>query len=67
MDPFLKEAPLYTNNTAAGIALLFAPRPFNMRSSHTRRCLDVPLLNGWFHEHCPPSYPVKVTFRLPVT
>jgi pre-mRNA-processing factor 8 len=31
MEPFLEEAPLYTSNTAAGIALLFAPRPFNLR------------------------------------
>ncbi len=28
----LQETPLYTDNTANGIALLWAPRPFNMRS-----------------------------------
>jgi len=60
MAPFLEDAPLYTSNTAAGIALLFAPRPFNLRSGNTRRALDVPLINNWFHEHCPPQYPVKV-------
>eukprot|EP00241_Pyramimonas_parkeae_P014868 CAMPEP_0114310796 /NCGR_PEP_ID=MMETSP0059-20121206/19450_1 /TAXON_ID=36894 /ORGANISM="Pyramimonas parkeae, Strain CCMP726" /LENGTH=2336 /DNA_ID=CAMNT_0001434863 /DNA_START=49 /DNA_END=7060 /DNA_ORIENTATION=- len=60
MDPFLSWSPLYTNNTAAGIAMLFAPRPFNLRSGNMRRALDVPLINNWFHEHCPPNYPVKV-------
>jgi len=58
--PFLPETPLYTDNTMNGIALVFAPRPFNMRSGYMRRTLDVPLVNGWFHEHCPPNYPVKV-------
>jgi len=43
-----------------GIALLYAPRPFNLRSGRTRRACDVPLVNEWFHEHCPQSYPVKV-------
>jgi pre-mRNA-processing factor 8 len=43
-----------------GIALVFAPRPFNMRSGQMRRVIDIPLVNGWFHEHCPPNYPVKV-------
>lgn len=32
VQPFLQETPLYTDNTANGIALLWAPRPFNMRS-----------------------------------
>ena len=31
VDPFLTEQPLYTENTAAGIALLWAPRPFDLR------------------------------------
>lgn len=26
----------------------------------TRRAIDVPLVNQWFHEHVPPEYPVKV-------
>lgn len=47
-----------------GIALLYAPRPFNLRSGRTRRSVDVPLINEWFHEHCPQSYPVKVRCRL---
>ena len=29
--PFLSETPLYTETTAAGIALLWAPRPFDLR------------------------------------
>lgn len=32
VQPFLQETPLYTDNTANGISLLWAPRPFNMRS-----------------------------------
>lgn len=48
-----------------GIALLYAPRPFNLRSGRTRRSVDVPLINEWFHEHCPQSYPVKVRVDCP--
>ena len=59
-DAFIAEAELYSDNTMNGIALVFSPRPFNMRSGKTRRTIDVPLVNGWFHEHCPPGYPVKV-------
>lgn len=58
--PVLKNAPLYTDHTADGIALYFAPRPFNLRSGHTRRAQDVPLVKGWYQEHCPPGMPVKV-------
>jgi pre-mRNA-processing factor 8 len=32
VQPFLQETPLFTDNTAHGISLLWAPRPFNMRS-----------------------------------
>ena len=47
VDPFLKDTPLYSDHTANGIALLFAPRPFNMRSGRTRRAIDVPLVKTW--------------------
>ena len=30
MEPFLKDSPLYTDNTADGIALLWAPHPFDL-------------------------------------
>ncbi|CAD7696789.1 unnamed protein product [Ostreobium quekettii] len=60
LQPFLAATPLYTDNTAAGVALLWAPRPFNLRSAGTRRAIDIPLVNEWFQEHCPPNYPVKV-------
>ena len=56
----LASAPLYTDNTMNGVALCFAPRPFHMKSGRMRRTIDVPLVNGWFHEHCPSGYPVKV-------
>ncbi|ONI18565.1 hypothetical protein PRUPE_3G223400 [Prunus persica] len=60
LEPFLNDTQLYTDTTAAGISLLFAPRPFNMRSGWTGRAEDIPLVSEWYKEHCPPSYPVKV-------
>lgn len=60
VEPLLRDTHLYTDTTAAGISLLFAPRPFNMRSGRTRRAEDIPLVSEWFKEHCPPAYPVKV-------
>ncbi|KFK42401.1 hypothetical protein AALP_AA2G251900 [Arabis alpina] len=60
VEPLLKDTQLYTDTTAAGVSLLFAPRPFNMRSGRTRRSEDIPLVSEWFKEHCPPAYPVKV-------
>jgi len=56
-------AQVYTESTASGIALLWAPKPFCHRSGRQRRACDVPLVASWFQEHCPPNYPVKV--RLP--
>lgn len=60
MQPILANVPLYNDETANGIALYWAPRPFNLRTGNTRRALDVPLVNSWFQEHCPPGQPVKV-------
>ena len=60
VEPLLTNTPLYTDNTANGIALLWAPRPFNLRADHSRRALDVPLVKTWYLEHCPPNQPVKV-------
>ena len=60
VQPFLQETPLYTDNTANGIALLWAPRPFNTRSGRTRRAVDIPLVKFWYREHAPPGQPVKV-------
>ena len=50
LEPLLNERPLYTDATAGGIALYFAPRPFNLRRGRTRRAFDVPLVNAWFKE-----------------
>lgn len=47
VEPLLKDLPLYTDNTANGIALLWAPRPFNLRSGFMRRALDIPLVKTW--------------------
>lgn len=63
--PFMAETPLYTDNTANGIGLLWTPRPFNIRSGSTRRALDVPLVQTWYREHCPSGMPVKVNCILP--
>ncbi|EKX45108.1 hypothetical protein GUITHDRAFT_87243 [Guillardia theta CCMP2712] len=60
VQPFLTNTPLYTDNTANGIALYWAPHPFDKRSGVTRRCVDVPLVKEWYQEHCPPNHPVKV-------
>jgi len=58
--PFLEDTELYTPNTANGIALYWAPKPFCNRTGRTRRALDVPLVANWFFEHPPAEYPVKV-------
>jgi pre-mRNA-processing factor 8 len=60
VEPILAGAPLYTDETANGIALLHAQRPFNLRSGRTRRALDIPLVKNWYQEHPPGNYPVKV-------
>lgn len=60
VEPFMADAALYSDTTASGIALLWAPAPFNKRSGRMRRAFDVPLVNSWFMEHCPQQYPVKV-------
>jgi pre-mRNA-processing factor 8 len=53
IEPLLSAQPLYTENTANGIALYWAPAPFNQRTGHMRRACDVPLVSNWFKEHCP--------------
>ena len=60
VEPLLSDTPLYTDSTASGIALMWAPKPFSQRSGRMRRACDVPLVAAWFQEHCPPNYPVKV-------
>ena len=60
VEPLLAEQPLFTENTASGIDLYHAPKPFNQRTGRTRRTCDVPLVSSWFREHCPQGYPVKV-------
>ena len=37
LDDYSENTPLYTDNTANGISMLWAPRPFNLRSGHTHR------------------------------
>ena len=51
VEPLLHETPIYTDTTAAGISLLFAPHPFNMRSGRTRRAEDIALVSEWYKEH----------------
>ena len=59
-EPLLLDTDLFNEHSASAIALYWAPRPFNMRSGYMRRSIDVPLVNSWFQEHCPPQHPVKV-------
>jgi pre-mRNA-processing factor 8 len=56
----LQDHPLYDRSTTMSMALLWAPRPFNLRTGRMRRCIDVPLVQPWFKERCNPQYPVKV-------
>ena len=51
LEPLLSERPLYTDATAGGIALYFAPRPFNLRRGRTRRAFDAVV--AWFKEAVP--------------
>ncbi|KAF9962493.1 Pre-mRNA-processing-splicing factor 8 [Mortierella alpina] len=60
VEPFLAEEPLYTDNTANGIGLYWAPHPFNKRSGRMRRAQDIPLVQSWYLEHCPSGQPTKV-------
>ncbi len=53
VEPFMADVDLSNEQTAAGIALLWAPAPFSQRSGRMRRAQDVPLVNSWFQEHCP--------------
>ncbi|ORM40251.1 Pre-mRNA-processing-splicing factor 8 [Babesia sp. Xinjiang] len=58
--PLLATVPLETDNTSNGIALCWAPHPFNKRSGRCRRAIDLPIVQSWFREHVPASHPVKV-------
>ncbi|EPQ31507.1 uncharacterized protein PFL1_00840 [Pseudozyma flocculosa PF-1] len=49
-----------TKLTADAIALWWAPSPYDRRSGRTRRAVDVPLVQTWYLEHCPPNQPVKI-------
>ena len=60
VEPFLGNRPLSNEDTAHGIALYFAPAPFDKRSGRTKRVLDIPLVQRWFMERCPREHPVKV-------
>ncbi|EZG56399.1 pre-mRNA-processing-splicing factor 8 [Gregarina niphandrodes] len=60
IQPILREAPVDTDTTYGGLSLIWAPRPFNLRSGRTRRAIDIPIVQNWFREHCPQNYPVKV-------
>jgi pre-mRNA-processing factor 8 len=58
--PFMDDEPLYTEDTAAAIALWWAPHPFDKRSGRMVRAEDVPLIKQWYLEHVPGGQPVKV-------
>ncbi|CDR97537.1 processing splicing factor 8, putative [Babesia bigemina] len=58
--PLLATVPLESDNTSNGVALCWAPHPFNKRSGNCRRAIDLPIVQSWFREHVPASHPVKV-------
>jgi len=58
--PICNEFKLFTEDTTEGLNLLWAQRPFNLRSGRMRRAIDVPMVNSWYREHCPREHPVKV-------
>ena len=60
VEPLLADHELETDNTSTGMALFWAPRPFNLRSGYTRRAVDVPLVKSWYQERCPSEFPTKV-------
>lgn len=60
VEAMLSEQPLYSEHTASSIDLYWAPKPFSQKTGRMRRACDVPLVSGWFKEHCPQGYPVKV-------
>ncbi|KAK7048243.1 NUC071 domain-containing protein [Favolaschia claudopus] len=60
VEPFLEDKDLENDLTADGIALWWAPEPYNRRSGRMRRAQDLPLVKNWYLEHCPPNQPVKV-------
>lgn len=60
VEPFMAEEELYNEDTAAAIALWWAPYPFDRRSGRMVRAQDVPLVKQWYLEHCPQGQPVKV-------
>ncbi len=43
----LTDLPLHTDNTANCIALLWAPRLFNLRSGRTRHAINIPLVKTY--------------------
>ncbi|KAG0693638.1 pre-mRNA processing splicing factor 8 [Suillus ampliporus] len=60
VQSFLEDKPLENDLTADGIALWWAPEPYNWCSCDMRRAQDIPLVKNWYLEHCPPNQPVKV-------
>lgn len=60
VEAFLGEKKLEEEGTADAIALWWAPYPYGSRSGRTVRAQDVPLVKGWYLEHCPPGQPVKI-------
>ncbi|KAL9939737.1 hypothetical protein V8E36_001554 [Tilletia maclaganii] len=59
VEPFMDEEEVSNDLTADAIALWWAPAPYNRRSGRTTRVIDVPLIQGWYLERCPPQQVVK--------
>ncbi|KIN98816.1 hypothetical protein M404DRAFT_30967 [Pisolithus tinctorius Marx 270] len=59
VEPFLAEQPLENDLAAEGIALWWAPDPYNHCSGWTRCTQDIPLVKNWYLEHFPLGQPAK--------
>ena len=63
VEPLLADKPLGNMLAAKGIALWWAPDPYNPRSGWVRRAQDVPLVKNWYIEHCLPGHKVCIYCR----
>jgi pre-mRNA-processing factor 8 len=56
----LADTPLVSAHTHDGLALYWAPYPFNSRAGRTVRATDLPLISSWFRERPTPGQRLKV-------
>ena len=57
---FLEDKPTKNDLTTDSITLWWALDPYNHCSACMRHAQDIPLVENWYLEHCPPNQVVKV-------